>query len=111
MTKQDVLKKMYTEHIDIFIDGKLFPVRRARTCRNCYFYTGCDYPQKKNPKYNPISWKNNRDRYELIPDGYCIPVRVWHADEDYNGDLIKLELDKLFKVYCNRPVEACEEGE
>lgn len=98
--QQKILKKMYDDKIDIFVSGKLFPVRKARTCRNCYLRDKSgvcmfNFPQQKNPNYNPRDFDNNQNRQDLIPTGYCVPVRVWHADEDYRGQLVIYELDKI----------------
>ena len=95
--QQKILKQLYINKQDIVTQGRLFPVKKARTCRNCYFYDGCSFPQKPNPNYKMNDFENPQNRYELLPDGYCVPVKYFIGWHDYPGYHVALAVDKILK--------------
>ena len=96
--QQKILKKFYDNKQDIKVEGRIFPVRKARTCRNCYFYRDCIFPQKPNPNYRMNDFENPKNRYELIPDGYCIPVKYFIGFMDYPGHHVAIAVDEILKL-------------
>ena len=99
MKQQDIFKKMYVEKMDIKAVGKYFPVKKPRTCRNCYFYDDCIFPQKLNPKYNVSDFKNPQNRYELIPNGFCVPVKYYYGYSDVPGIYVGIAIEKILNIY------------
>ena len=105
LTQQEIFKKLYDNKEDILAARRIFPIRKARTCRNCYFYGGddidyCPFPQKPNPNYNFKDFNNNQNRYKFIPNGYCVPVR-YHINgwEDDPGYYVHLAINKILDIY------------
>lgn len=105
--QQQILKKLYDEKRDIFVGykaQKIFPVRKARTCRNCYFYTFCPFPQKRNPNYKMNDFNHNQNRYKLKPDGYCVPVRIGeNGVYDYHGEMVDRKFHEIMELYRTKP--------
>ena len=96
MTKQELLKRLYNLGRGLMVHNRVFYVIKARTCRNCHFYDDCPFEQKLNPHYNIKDFKNNKNRYKLKPDGYCIPVKNVPYEEFYVYWL-GIKLDKILK--------------
>lgn len=101
MKQQELFKKMYFDKTSIKATGRYFPVMKPRTCRNCYFYDFCIFPQKLNPKYKCNDFENPQNRYEIIPDGYCVPVKYFRGreDDDYPGYFVDIAIDKILNIF------------
>jgi len=97
--QQRILKKLYEDKQDIKAAGQTFPVVKARTCRNCYFWDHCPFPQKPNPNYNFKDFEHPQNRCELLPAGYCVPVKFFRNGwEDDPGHYVDVAIYNLFRI-------------
>ena len=59
------------------------------------------FPQKLNPNYRVNDFKTTQNRYELMPDGYCVPVKYnsISPEDYYPGYRVHIEIDEILKFH------------